>query len=79
MTYHQEQLASAFVAYDERKITDPMQWAGLRLLSSVFVPVQAVDRRHLALRQALTRMLAIVILQKALAWVLGPKKRLGHP
>jgi hypothetical protein len=66
-SYHQEPLASAFVVYNERKITDPMQRAGLRLLSSAVVLIQAVNRRHLALRQALTRMLAIVILQSTSA------------
>jgi hypothetical protein len=36
-SYYQEPLASAFVAYIERKITDPMQRARLRLLSPAVV------------------------------------------
>jgi myosin heavy subunit len=53
MSYQQEPLASALVVYIERKISDPMQRAGLRLLSSAVVPIQAVVRCHSALRRAL--------------------------
>jgi hypothetical protein len=78
-SYQQEPLAWALVVYDEREISDPMQRAGLRLLSSAVVPIQAVVRRHLALRQALPQLLAIVILQKALARVFDPKRPQGRP
>jgi hypothetical protein len=60
-----EPLESAFATYDERKINDPMQRAGLRLLSAAVVPIQSAIRRHLAFRQALTRMWAIVTIQAA--------------
>lgn len=58
-----EPLESAFAVYDEKKITDPMQRAGLRLLSAAVVPIQAAARRYLCLREALTRMWAIVVIQ----------------
>jgi len=53
---------SAFAVYDE-KSNDPMQRAGLRLLSAAVIPIQCMVRKHLALREALTRMWAIVIIQ----------------
>jgi IQ calmodulin-binding motif len=58
-----EPLESAFAVYDEKQIKDPMQRAGLRLLSAAVIPIQAVARRHLAFRAALTRMWAIVVIQ----------------
>ena len=54
---------SAFAVYDEREIKDPMQRAGLRLLSAAVIPIQTAARRHLALRHALARMWAIVVIQ----------------
>jgi IQ calmodulin-binding motif len=60
-----EPLESAFATYDEQQIKDPMQRAGLRLLSAAVVPIQSAVRRHLAFRSALTRMWAIVTIQAA--------------
>ena len=61
---------SEFSMYDESTVKDPMQRAGLRLLSAAVIPIQASARRHLALRKALTRMWAIVILQSlARRWI----------
>lgn len=60
-----EPLESAFATYDETQIKDPMQRAGLRLLSAAVVPIQSAVRRHLAFRSALTRMWAIVTIQAA--------------
>lgn len=60
-----EPLESAFATYDEKQIKDPMQRAGLRLLSAAVVPIQSAVRRHLAFRSALTRMWAIVTIQAA--------------
>jgi len=56
-------IASAFMSYDEDAIQDPMQRAGLRLLSAAVIPIQCASRRHLALKQALTRMWAVVVMQ----------------
>jgi hypothetical protein len=50
-------------SYDERKLTDPMQRAGVRLLSATVIPIQKVARRYLASRTALMRMWAIVLIQ----------------
>mmetsp|Transcript_7630 Transcript_7630/g.15671 ORF Transcript_7630/g.15671 Transcript_7630/m.15671 type:complete len:1781 (+) Transcript_7630:812-6154(+) len=55
--------SSAFSSFDEQNVTDPMQRAGLRLLSAAVIPIQAAARRHLALRAALVRMWAIVLIQ----------------
>jgi IQ calmodulin-binding motif len=65
-----ELFVSEFSIYDEAKLKDPMHRAGLRLLSAAVVPIQTAVRRHLALRKALTRMWAIVVLQSlARRWI----------
>jgi IQ calmodulin-binding motif len=58
-----EPLESAFASYDEKQIKDPMQRAGLRLLSAAVIPIQSAVRRYLAFRTALVRMWAIVTIQ----------------
>jgi hypothetical protein len=58
-----EPLESAFAVIDDHKIKDPMQRAGVRLLSATVIPIQCAIRRHLALRHALTRMWSIVAIQ----------------
>jgi hypothetical protein len=55
----------AFATYDESSITDPMQRAGLRLLSAAIIPIQTEVRRFLAMRRALTRMWALIVIQAA--------------
>jgi len=60
--HYVEPLQSAFAVYDE-KSNDPMQRAGLRLLSAAVIPIQCLARKHMALREALTRMWAIVVIQ----------------
>jgi hypothetical protein len=52
-----------FASYDETNITDPMQRAGLRLLSAAIIPIQTEVRRFLAMRRALTRMWALIVIQ----------------
>lgn len=52
-----------FASYDENNITDPMQRAGLRLLSAAIIPIQTEARRFLAMRRALTRMWALIVIQ----------------
>eukprot|EP00980_Cylindrotheca_fusiformis_P029615 scaffold23624_cov142-Cylindrotheca_fusiformis.AAC.1 len=42
---------------------DPMQMSGLKLLAAAIIPVQAEVRRFLAMRHALTRMWALIIIQ----------------
>lgn len=54
------QVHSTSMPFDEN---DPMQRAGLRLLSAAVIPIQCMVRKHLALREALTRMWAIVMIQ----------------
>jgi hypothetical protein len=54
------QVHSTAMSFDEN---DPMQRAGLRLLSAAVIPIQCIVRKHLALREALTRMWAIVMIQ----------------
>lgn len=49
--------------YNEKKISDPMHRAGLRLLAAAVIPIQAEMRRFLAKREALNRMWAIVVIQ----------------
>jgi hypothetical protein len=51
-----------FPVYDEAT-SDPMQQAGLKLLSAAIIPMQAQVRRFLAMRQALTRMWALIVIQ----------------
>jgi hypothetical protein len=58
-----EPMESAFAVIDDHKIRDPMQRAGVRLLSAAVIPIQCAIRRHLALRHALTRMWSIVAIQ----------------
>jgi hypothetical protein len=58
-----EPLESAFAVYDENKIIDPMQRAGLRLLSAAVVPIQSMIRRHLAIRRALILMWSGIVVQ----------------
>jgi hypothetical protein len=53
----------AFAVYDEKAITDPMQRAGLRLLSAAIIPIQTEVRRFLSIRRALTRMWALIVIQ----------------
>ena len=64
---------TVFSEYDETKIKDPMQRAGLRLLSAAVIPIQSTVRRHLALRTALTRMWGIVVLQSFARRVIAQK------
>eukprot|EP00934_Nitzschia_sp_Nitz4_P007842 Nitzschia sp. Nitz4//scaffold263_size26989//15141//20918//NITZ4_008226-RA/size26989-processed-gene-0.25-mRNA-1//-1//CDS//3329544772//7832//frame0 len=52
-----------YATYDESTITDPMQRAGLRLLSAAIIPIQTEARRFLAMRRALTRMWALIVIQ----------------
>lgn len=52
-----------FATYDEGSISDPMQRAGLRLLSAAVIPIQTEVRRFLAMRRALTRMWALIVIQ----------------
>ena len=52
-----------FASYDEKNITDPMQRAGLRLLSAAVIPIQTEVRRFIAMRRALTRMWALIVIQ----------------
>ena len=52
-----------FPSYDENNINDPMQRAGLRLLSAAIIPIQTEVRRFLAMRRALTRMWALIVIQ----------------
>ena len=52
-----------FPTYDEESSTDPMQRVGLRLLSTAIIPIQTEVRRFLAMRQALTRMWALIVVQ----------------
>eukprot|EP00529_Nitzschia_sp_RCC80_P009033 CAMPEP_0113470726 /NCGR_PEP_ID=MMETSP0014_2-20120614/16598_1 /TAXON_ID=2857 /ORGANISM="Nitzschia sp." /LENGTH=2347 /DNA_ID=CAMNT_0000363313 /DNA_START=663 /DNA_END=7706 /DNA_ORIENTATION=+ /assembly_acc=CAM_ASM_000159 len=52
-----------FPVYDQDSVSDPMQRAGLRLLSAAIIPIQAEVRRFLAMRRALTRMWALIIIQ----------------
>jgi hypothetical protein len=52
-----------FPTYDTESATDPMQRVGLRLLASAILPIQTEVRRFLAMRQALTRMWALIIVQ----------------
>jgi hypothetical protein len=49
-----------FPSYDT---SDPMQEAGIKLLSVAIIPIQTEVRRFLAMRHALTRMWAIVVIQ----------------
>lgn len=51
-----------FPTYDEAT-ADPMQRAGLKLLSAAIIPMQAQVRRFLAMRHALTRMWALIVIQ----------------
>ena len=60
----------AFTKYDEKSITDPMQRAGMRLLSAAIIPIQTEVRRFLAMRRALTRMWALIVIQThARRWI----------
>jgi hypothetical protein len=52
-----------FPTYDVESATDPMQRAGLRLLSSAIIPIQTEVRRFLAMRHALTKMWALIVIQ----------------
>jgi len=52
-----------FPTYDTESATDPMQRAGLRLLSSAIIPIQTEVRRFLAMRHALTKMWALIVIQ----------------
>jgi len=54
---------SYFGPYDDQEPKDPIQRAGRRLLSRAAVPVQAVVRRHLAQREAVDRMWALLEIQ----------------
>ncbi|CAJ1955091.1 unnamed protein product [Cylindrotheca closterium] len=47
----------------EEEILDPMQQAGLKMLSATIIPMQAQVRRFLAMRRALTRMWALIVIQ----------------
>lgn len=49
--------------YDPSRIADPMQRAGLRLLSAAVIPIQAAARRFLARREALSLLWAALVLQ----------------
>jgi hypothetical protein len=51
-----------FPVYDEAT-ADPMQRAGLKLLAAAIIPMQAQVRRFLAMRHALTRMWALIVIQ----------------
>lgn len=51
-----------FATYHESSM-DPMQRAGLRLLSAAVIPIQTEVRRFLAMRRALTRMWGLIIIQ----------------
>jgi hypothetical protein len=52
-----------FPSYNEKNISDPMQRAGLRLLSAAIIPIQTEVRRFIAMRRALTRMWALIVIQ----------------
>lgn len=43
--------------------TDPLQRAGLKLLSAAIIPIQTEIRRFLALRRAMTRMWGLIVIQ----------------
>ncbi|OEU15173.1 hypothetical protein FRACYDRAFT_261552 [Fragilariopsis cylindrus CCMP1102] len=62
-----------FPTYDEESSTDPMQRVGLRLLSTAIIPIQTEVRRFLAMRQALTRMWALIVVQTYTRNVLAKK------
>ncbi|KAL3943446.1 MAG: hypothetical protein SGBAC_002494 [Bacillariaceae sp.] len=47
----------------EEETLDPMQQAGLKMLSATIIPMQAQVRRFLAMRRALTRMWALIVIQ----------------
>ncbi|GAX19075.1 hypothetical protein FisN_3Lh009 [Fistulifera solaris] len=67
---------STAISFDEN---DPMQRAGLRLLSAAVIPVQCMVRKHLALREALTRMWAIVMIQAcARRWFVQSNMKIKH-
>ena len=51
-----------FATYEDKNL-DPMQRAGLRLLSAAVVPIQTEARRFLATRRALERMWALIVIQ----------------
>ena len=52
-----------FATYNDDSVMDPMQRAGLRLLSAAVIPIQTEVRRFLAMRRALTRMWALIVIQ----------------
>ncbi len=70
------QVHSTAMSFDEN---DPMQRAGLRLLSAAVIPIQCIVRKHLALREALTRMWAIVMIQAcARRWFVQSDMKVKH-
>ncbi|GKZ01271.1 hypothetical protein MPSEU_001078100 [Mayamaea pseudoterrestris] len=69
-----DESTSFYSSCDESNIKDPVHRAGLRFLSKAIVPIQSAVRRHLALREALTRMWAIVIIQALARRVLAQKQ-----
>ncbi len=60
---HASRQIQGFPTYDTESATDPMQRLGMRLLSSAIIPIQTEVRRFLAMRQALTRMWALIVIQ----------------
>ena len=61
--FHIRSSHQTFEEYDESAVTDPMQRAGLRLLSAAIIPIQSEVRRFLSMRRALTRMWALIVIQ----------------
>lgn len=60
--------------YDPARIADPMQRAGLRLLSAAVIPIQAAARRFLARREALSLLWAALVLQARVRAFLEQRK-----
>jgi len=54
---------SYFDQYDESRIHDPMKRAGVRLLSTAIIPIQAMARRFLIRRQVLTMLWGALVIQ----------------
>eukprot|EP00531_Pseudo-nitzschia_arenysensis_P000305 CAMPEP_0116156804 /NCGR_PEP_ID=MMETSP0329-20121206/23019_1 /TAXON_ID=697910 /ORGANISM="Pseudo-nitzschia arenysensis, Strain B593" /LENGTH=2263 /DNA_ID=CAMNT_0003653895 /DNA_START=211 /DNA_END=7002 /DNA_ORIENTATION=- len=71
---HASRQIQGFPTYDTESATDPMQRLGMRLLSSAIIPIQTEVRRFLAMRQALTRMWALIVIQAHARRFLARKK-----
>ena len=54
---------SYFENYERDRIGNPAQRAGVRLLSSAVIPIQAAARRFLARREALSMLWAAIVIQ----------------